>query len=635
MNTQGVPADGRALPVCGEPSAAVMAAQERLLELRRKLALERGRLGEKGGRGAGEQGRTFAPTAESTPSPDPSQSERDQHALSLRERVRERDYSAAQPCTLGNADSSGERRIQSASPCPPASLPPVAELAQRLAAGGALGWHSETLTRHLRVAAARATNDERRLQSFDEMTRPEEAPSPNPSQREGDRNSLSGRDRNSLSGRDQNSLSGRDRNSLSERDRNSLSPRERAGERVSPALERAGERVPSALESPDPSSPATRYEIRDTSEESALHSYLVRVYPDLALAMLRHKAAAAGRVWLLLRGLDATGTGRVPVADAARRLTTDGSPAHICGRRQLANLLKAGDGLYWQRDRGRDGAEVLRLASAARVAAALGVRRLGGRPVGVPLTALTGSIGQTRAQLYAAFHSGRTQTDLLTGRRRAHGPIARETLCKLSGVSRNSQRTYERRAGVGRRAAFALGPAIHSVGAGLKPAPTAGLEPDPADEHEIAWRRGRALFHYRDAAGRYGRPGAVYLAWQLPNEYTGPHATLSRGHQKRLNRDLADLFLNGMTGNGERNGEGASGQWSVVSNQWVSGSAGQSPLPPRRFYNSAKAAYLARHNGEKYWRQGQMWLMTNHELGITNEEQVTRAKDSSFVIRNF
>ncbi|WP_374689439.1 hypothetical protein, partial [Promineifilum sp.] len=98
-----------------------------------------------------------------------------------------------------------------------------------------------------------------------------------------------------------------------------------------------------------------------------------------------------------------------------------------------------------------------------------------------------------------------------------------------------------------------------------------------ADAHEMAWRRGRALFRLRDRAGRHGRPGAVYLAWQLPNEYTGPHATLPRGRQKRLNRALADLFHDGMTGNGE-------------------------PQPTRRFYGTAKAAALARHERERYWR---------------------------------
>ena len=340
----------------------------------------------------------------------------------------------------------------------------------------------------------------------------------------------------------------------------------------------------------------------------------VKVYPDIALAILRRKKAAAGRVWLLLRAADAAGRGALDERAAARLLTGDGSPLRVCGRRQLDNLWRGGDGLFWERRAG-----VVWLRSAARVAAGLGVARLGGSPVAVPLAALTGSIGSVRAHLFASFHSGRQRTDLRTGRPQPRGPIARATLTALSAAAPNSQRAYERRARVSRQSVVALGP-------------VAGA----ADEQEVAWRRGRALFHYCDIKGRHGRPGAVYLAWQLPNEYTGPHATLPRGRQKRLNRAIADLLLDGMTGNGETpgargQGPGAreektvvSGQWSVVSGQWsvVSGQrsvasgqqaavGGQSSAVGgqrsavsgrRRFYGGAKAALLARHDGERYWR---------------------------------
>jgi hypothetical protein len=298
-------------------------------------------------------------------------------------------------------------------------------------------------------------------------------------------------------------------------------------------------------------------------------------------------------VWLLLRHADAAGRGAMSEKEVARLLTGADSAQRICGRRQLANLLAAGDGLFWQRRAGR-----VWLRSAARVAAGLGVARLGGSPVGLPLAALTGSIGRVRAHLYASFHSGRQRTDLRTGRPQPRGPIARATLTALSAAAPNSQRAYERRAGVGRRSAVALGPPAAAV-----------------DEKEVAWRRGRALFHLRDTKGRHGRPGAVYLAWQLPNEYTGPHATLPRGRQKRLNRALADLFHNGMTGNGEMSGargqgpearevgQVAGGGWRVASRpRCPAGEGWGEGHKQRRFYGGAKAALLARHDDERYWR---------------------------------
>lgn len=321
-------------------------------------------------------------------------------------------------------------------------------------------------------------------------------------------------------------------------------------------------------------------------------SYLVRVYPDIALAMLRRKLAAPGRVWLLLRHYDMAGRGRLPLDEAASLLTGGDSPLRICGRRQLGNLLDAGEGVFWQRDTARDGRVSIRLHSAARAAANLGVARLGGSPVAVPLAALTGSIGDVRAHLYASFHSGRQRRDFLTGETRPRGPIARSTMTTLSAAAANSQRNYERRAGVRRKTSFAVGPRLGAT-----------------DEHETAWARGRALFHLHDRSGRFGRPGAVYLAWQLPNEYTGPHAQLPRGRLKRHNRALADLFVDGMTGNSE--------QHPVMGTK------------TRRFFGTAKAASLSRAAGEKYWRNGGAWLW-QPEIGDTKYE----IGDTKYEIRN-
>jgi hypothetical protein len=187
----------------------------------------------------------------------------------------------------------------------------------------------------------------------------------------------------------------------------------------------------------------------------------------------------------------------------------------------------------------------------------LGVRRLVGRPVGLPVSALLGSIGDARAHLYATFHSGRAKeatnyelratssedySSLVTRHSSLGAPVSRDTLAALSGACARSQVAYERRAGVCSRSNIALGERV-----------AAGMPAGPA-EQERAWQRGRALFRLRDHRGLHGRPGATYLAWRLPNAF-GPargHQQRPKGRQKRINRQLADLFTKGMTGNGER-----------------------------------------------------------------------------------
>lgn len=245
------------------------------------------------------------------------------------------------------------------------------------------------------------------------------------------------------------------------------------------------------------------------------------LHPDLALAWLRQQQAAPGRVWLLLRQLDQRGCGWVTVAEARRRLTHKQEPWRICGWRQLRNLLRQGDGLFWQRDHER-----IWLRGAARVAYALGLERLTGQPVALPLSILLSSIGAVRAHLYASFHSGRAASQT---------PIARQTLTNLSGVGSSTQRLYEQRCGLRPRPTVALGPRWETTAA-----------------QQLGWERGRSLFSYQDRAGRYGPAGVRYLAWRLPNRYAAAHPGLSVGRRKRLNRKLAGLLPSGTTGNGRR-----------------------------------------------------------------------------------
>ncbi len=252
----------------------------------------------------------------------------------------------------------------------------------------------------------------------------------------------------------------------------------------------------------------------------------VKLYPDIGLGMLRQELAAPGRLWLMLRYLDRQGSGNLRIDVIRETITTRKKPLYLCGRRQLRNLLRHGEGIFWTRDKER-----VWLYSAARVAFALGVARLTGRPVALPIAALLNGVGQFRAHLYTAFYSSRTRN---SSRGSQAMPIARSTMAALSGVGASSQRTYEAQTGVKVQANFAVGEQITKE----------NLE-------NRAWQQGRALFEIQDYRGYQGQKGKRYLAWQLPNSYIGQHPHRPKGRQKRINRKLKDLVMKGMPGNVE------------------------------------------------------------------------------------
>ena len=290
----------------------------------------------------------------------------------------------------------------------------------------------------------------------------------------------------------------------------------------------------------------------------ARHNW-ARLYPDIGLGMLRRELAAPGRLWLMCHHLDPEGRGVLRVDILREQLTQKTSANYLCGKRQLRNLLRAGEGVFWTRDKH----ERLWLHSAGRVAAALGVERLTGRPVALPLSALLSGIGEFRAHLYAAFHSGRAKGE------GAGMPIARDTLATLSGVGGSSQRAYEARLRLRSQANYAVGEVAN-----------------PTKKEERAWKQGEALFTLKDYRGEQGKQGRSYLAWQLPNSYRGQHQRRPKGRQKRINRHLRDLVMKGMPGNG--------------------GGTEETRKPEKRYYANGRSASQSRgpHIAEeRYWRR--------------------------------
>jgi hypothetical protein len=292
-------------------------------------------------------------------------------------------------------------------------------------------------------------------------------------------------------------------------------------------------------------------------------SLSVKLYPDIGLAMLREEQTAAGRLWLLLRGLDEDGQGWLHTETVRELLTKKSSDTYLCGWRQLRNLLREGDGTYWTRD-----AERIWLRSAGKVALSLGVGRLTGQPVMLPLEALVNGIGRFRAELYAAFHSSRTKT-APDGTEQA-APIARETLTELSGVGETTQRRYEEETAVHVRFNYAI-----------------GNRATPEEIEDKAWQHGNAVFTLEDTRGQQGPKGREYVAWQLPNSYEGNHQPCPKGRQRRINRQLRDLVMKGMPGNVEQTTEA-------------------SAMRDKLYYPTGKLAAQAFNKGKVdgcYWRQ--------------------------------
>jgi hypothetical protein len=258
----------------------------------------------------------------------------------------------------------------------------------------------------------------------------------------------------------------------------------------------------------------------NANHEAAFQSpTTITVHPTIAMAILRQHLEAPARVYFLLRVIDSVGRGWLPLEQVREQLTHKQSPLRVCGCRRLRQLVKEGEGIFWQ----RDDQDRLWIKGAHRIAYTLNSGRLQGFPVALPTQAFLGGIQAVRAAFYGCFHGGRDSK-----------PISRDTLRSVTGLAERTQRAYDRVAKIKRQRNIAIGE---------------GYSQEKAQER--AWSKGRAVFHFIDTKGLQGRVGREYVAWHLPNSYQTTYQRRSRGSRKRLNRKLKDLLTKGITGNTE------------------------------------------------------------------------------------
>ena len=101
---------------------------------------------------------------------------------------------------------------------------------------------------------------------------------------------------------------------------------------------------------------------------------------------------------------------------------------------------------------------------------------------------------------------------------------------ELTGIPGRMQCLYEKITGTGKQRNIAI-----------------GERHTEASVQTRAWTQGGAIFDFIDHHGRQGPAKRHYIAWHLPNSYTGCHEKLQKGRQRKINKriDLVNIRARG------------------------------------------------------------------------------------------
>ena len=245
-------------------------------------------------------------------------------------------------------------------------------------------------------------------------------------------------------------------------------------------------------------------------------SEFVKLYPTIGMAALGQKKTGCLRLWLWLRYLDPKGSGKTDLPALRAFLSEDTNQIRGVSWSQTRKLLRAGNNRYWQlpySDGRPDYKGSLFYRSPARVAAELGIYRLFGLPVNLPVKTLQ-SLKQFNAELYHAFHSGRKHKK----------PISQQTIYRLYGIPERTQRHYRELTELKHQQNLAVD---------ARNANQTALQ-------DATWKYS-GVFAFFDQDGRQGRKNRQLIAWRIPNSYQGSLSAGRYGNQRKINRKLENL----------------------------------------------------------------------------------------------
>lgn len=255
---------------------------------------------------------------------------------------------------------------------------------------------------------------------------------------------------------------------------------------------------------------------------------MVSIFGTTAGAIQQHDLERCAQLWIAAKVLDGwRHSGRVEL-ERLRSLMVD--DYEILSRRRFDQVVAQGDGVFWERGRGRGGQKWLYYRSEARVAFALGVRVVSGFALVVNLDEMlrTRNIRRLRTVFHDLFLSGRGES-----------PISRQSIARATGTSAESQRSYEEERGIERRTVLAI---IGRYNAHEM------ASQRYRDEHDAESRSGGPAFAFVDYHGlcspaNTSKPSErVYIARQLANSYDGTQPTAFERSIRRINTKLRNLY---------------------------------------------------------------------------------------------
>ncbi len=232
----------------------------------------------------------------------------------------------------------------------------------------------------------------------------------------------------------------------------------------------------------------------------------IRHYADIGIAAHKQNLTSAYRVFLAIQHLDTDGSGQIDKAHVREQLTGIDSPLWLFTWRRLRQILHAGEGIFWTTDN-KD-----RLwFGAAKVAAALGLGRLTGQPMLMPLETITKGIGAFNAHLFDSWHGARSNQN----------PISQETLKEITSIPERTQYHYCQVENTTTERNLYIGGKVELS----------------QPEHENH-------FTLHDKKGLRGNRGQRYYAHCLPNSYQSQNSQANTGRKNKINRKLKDLVIN-------------------------------------------------------------------------------------------